>query len=1076
MTDRRTSADEDVLLLPPGLLRQLHPRRGGHPGTRIQALPAAPTWIPEKITEELAKDPGLVDRLADPGWRDRVRRHLDGEPDPRAAAALMLLLKVAPHLRRGIDLRNWRPVAGNIDVDGWVHAHGVAFAACALVEAGTLAFKVEAARPDWKLRLGHYGAVHWDLETAQRMRILLAAAPDEEFQDAVDRLAEHRTNPAQRVLVSYLVPTRLDWLDECGTDNTRGITWTLLCHTFSTPGQLAQEDVFNRENCSTGLFVTLADAAGEDALPLFLDALDRDRVYDKERRLVEVIGLMPYDAALQALLDRRAHPEVPTVLAKAMTRFPARALRLLAAEKSDLLAEHVRAHPEMTAALLPNLPNADRAAVEEVIAADPRVPDAAPDELPPLLADPPWTRKHKKAKPVVITGLTPPEGRELAWLDGEREAWAASPTVRNEYWRLGPDTDWDLKVKEYRTTGRDWDDLFPQAPEEVVRPLLAGWEEPEYHYWSEADVPWVRSVLGRYGADAIPLALAAAWANPAACGKLLGPCLGADVAAEAAALLAKKAGRRPAVAWLGRHGVAAARYLFAPALGKAGKDRRNAEAALHVIASDTGIGPVVAEARAAGDEVGDAIEALLNADPLEKLPAKIPVPREWAAVGALPQLLLRGGERTLPAEAAGHVVTMLAMSKQGEVYAGVEAVREMCDPRSLEEFSWALFERWELHGSPVADRWALAQLGWLGGDETVRRLTPLIRTWPTAGGIHKATVGLDALGAIGTEVALMHLHGISRNAPSKSLKRRAQDKIQEIADGLGLDAERLADRLVPDFGLDADGTMTLDYGPRRFTVGFDHTLAPFVLDEDGQYLKTLPKPSAKDDQELAPAAHQRFTAVKKEARSAATEQIRRLERAMATRRRWTAAEFHHHFVSHPLIWNVARRLVWLADGRAFRIAEDRSFADVNDDALTLADGAEIGIAHPLDLGDEVKLWREVFEDYELTQPFPQIGRPTHALTDEEREAGRLIRFEGTTVRSVWLFGLSWRGWLRESPRLLSRPLPGTGRALVELHPGLAPHDPEEVPEQRLDAIRLNGTGDPDPIAVSEIIGDLARMQ
>ncbi|MDL4776800.1 DUF4132 domain-containing protein [Actinomadura xylanilytica] len=1076
MADHRTAADEDVLLLPSSLRRQLHPRRGGHPGTRIQPLPAAPTWIPEKIAKELGKDPGLVDRLADLDWRDRVRRHLEGEPDPMGAAALRLLLEVAPSARRGKDLGNWRPVVWNIDVDGWVHAHGVAFAACALVETGTLDFEVEAAGRDWKLRLDRDGAIHWDLEVAQRMRILLAAASDEEFQDAVDRLAEHRTNPVRKVLVSYLVPTRLDWLEECGADDTWGIAWTLLCHTFSTPGRLAQEDVFNRENCSTGLFVTLADAAGEDALPLFLDALDRDRVYGKEKRLVEVIGLMPYDGAFQALLDRRSRPEVPTVLAKAMTRFPARALRLLAAGRSDLLAEHVRAHPEVTAALLPDIPDAERAAVEEVIAADPRVPDAAPDELPPLLVDPPWTRKRKKAKPVVITGLTPPEGRELAWLDGERDAWAASNPVRNQFWRIPADTDWGLKVKEYRTSGRNWDDLFPQGPEEVVRPLLADWKEPEYHYWSEADVPWVGSVLGRYGTDAIPLALSAARVAPAACGKLLGPCLSADVAALAAALLAKKAGRRPAVAWLGRHGVAAARYLFAPALGKAGKDRRNAEAALHVIASDTGIGPVVAEARAAGDEVGDAIEALLNADPLEKLPSKIPVPGEWAAVGALPQILLRGRERALPAEAAGHVVTMLAISKQGEVYAGVEAVREMCDPRSLEDFAWELFERWELHGSPVPDGWALAQLGWLGGDETVRRLTPLIRTWPTAGGIHKATVGLDALGTIGTEIALMHLHGISRKAPSKSLKRRAQDKIQEIADGLGLDAERLADRLVPDFGLDADGTMVLDYGPRSFTVGFDHTLTPFVLDGDGKRLKSLPKPSAKDDQELAPAAHQRFTAVKKEARSAATEQIRRLERAMATRRRWTAAEFQDHFVSHPLIWNVARRLVWLADGRGFRIAEDRSFANVNDDALTLAGSAEIGIAHPLDLGDEVKLWREVFEDYELSQPFPQIDRPTYALTDEEWQAGRLIRFEGTTVRSVWLFGLSWRGWLRESPRLLSRPLPGTGRALVELHPGLAPHDPEEVPEQRLAAIRLNGTGDLDPVAVSEIIGDLARMQ
>lgn len=67
--------------------------RGSSHGGRIQPLPAAPTWFPERTAEALARDPGLVDRLADPGWRDRVRRHLDGAPDPMAAAAVMLMIE-----------------------------------------------------------------------------------------------------------------------------------------------------------------------------------------------------------------------------------------------------------------------------------------------------------------------------------------------------------------------------------------------------------------------------------------------------------------------------------------------------------------------------------------------------------------------------------------------------------------------------------------------------------------------------------------------------------------------------------------------------------------------------------------------------------------------------------------------------------------------------------------------------------------------------------------------------------------------------------------------------------------------
>ena len=90
------------------------------------------------------------------------------------------------------------------------------------------------------------------------------------------------------------------------------------------------------------------------------------------------------------------------------------------------------------------------------------------------------------------------------------------------------------------------------------------------------------------------------------------------------------------------------------------------------------------------------------------------------------------------------------------------------------------------------------------------------------------------------------------------------------------------------------------------------------------------------------------------------DQIRRLESAMVTRRRWTAGEFRRLFVDHPLIWHLARRLVWVAEDDAkatpFRVAEDRTFADAGDDTLTLPEHTGIGIAHPLELDAALGAW------------------------------------------------------------------------------------------------------------------------
>ncbi|WP_026405397.1 DUF4132 domain-containing protein, partial [Actinomadura rifamycini] len=288
-------------------------------------------------------------------------------------------------------------------------------------------------------------------------------------------------------------------------------------------------------------------------------------------------------------------------------------------------------------------------------------------------------------------------------------------------------------------------------------------------------------------------------------------------------------------------------------------------------------------------------------------------------------------------------------------------------------------------------------------------------------------------------------------------------------------------------------------GARRFTVGFDEQLKPTVTDDGGTVRKSLPKPGVKDDPDLAPAAHKRFAALKKDVRTVAADQIARLERAMVDRRRWSAAEFRDLLAGHPLVGHLVRRLVWLAedDGRpitAFRVAEDGTFADAADDAFVLPDTARVGIAHPVHLGDGVKAWSELFADYEILQPFPQLARPVHALTGDERETGRLARFEDLTVPSGAVLGLVDRGWERAAPQdagvepWISRRLAPDRVLVVDLEPGIPVGSPDLLGDQRLAGVRLarhpgappRGTdpsprGDLDPVLASEVLADLASL-
>ncbi|TDD94784.1 DUF4132 domain-containing protein [Actinomadura rubrisoli] len=1086
--------DEDVLTLPDAWRAALHPRRGGTPGPEIKIGPSA-VEAARKLVDRTggAVESLLAAQAGDPELAEAARRHRDGTPDPAGAAA------VAAVTATSIDSPGG-PAVHRAFIDSWTAEHGIGFAACAAVELSRMAGQ-RVRGGGWNgLSLGvayREGLGGAGQEPLRRVRSLLAQAGDRGHEEAAERLAAYRSAPATRWLVSYLVPTRRDWLEECLADGAgpdRGHRWLKLCAVDDAALLGNPPPRLSWNETSLGVLATMADAMGPDVLAVLLRTADSGRLDSRELKIVfETVAVLPTDEAFQALLERLDRKHARPALVAAMNRFPVRAVRLLAAagssEATALLREHLPVHAEVVAAALPGLPAEVRAAVEPIAASFVRLPEAPAEDVPGVLARPAWERPDLP----VMAGLEPPAGR-IFWADGRREEWLGADLTSL---RAPEDPDWEALSARYRAGGtpREAAELMVHGPDDVVRPLLAGWKVA---HWSGTR-DWMRSLIARYGLDSYPAAMGAAKANTSHT-RLLMPFAHADVALIMADWL-RKSGWQGDIAreWFDWHGTGGVPLLVPAALGKAAARRRSAEIALRHVDATHGRAAVVDAARAVhGDEAADAIGLLLAAHPVETGLVRPPKIGDWADPAALPQVLLRGRERALPQAATRRLIELLALP---DPY-GLDEVWEACDPESLAEFGWALFQRWRDAGGPSKESWALAQLGRSGDDETVRRLTPVIRAWPGEGGHRYAVTGLGVLAGIGSDVALTHLHGIAQKVKFTGLKVEAQARIEKVADRLGLSTEQLADRLVPDFGLDADGTLTLDYGPRRFVVGFDEHLKPVVSDEDGKRRKALPSPGAKDDPELAPAAHKAFAALKKDVRTVASDQLHRLERTMVAQRRWTTDEFSGFIVHHPLVWHLARRLVWIADDgdttSLFRIAEDRTLADADDDAFTLPGSARVGIAHPVTMGEAVETWSEVFADYEILQPFPQLGRAVHTLTDEERASGRLERFEKLNVPFGKVLGLVRLGWERGVPQgggnemWISRRVAGDRYVMIDLDPGIPAMEPgangdhqvlERVwlgrePEEY--AFRTAGEppprfGELDRVTASEILADLTGL-
>ncbi|MBE1537233.1 DUF4132 domain-containing protein [Actinomadura algeriensis] len=1058
--------DETVLALPDAWLRALHPRRGGVPVPVAQPVRTAPRRARELVDEHAAGIGSLTaGGYGDPALADAARRYLAGKADPAGAAAVALVSAgTRPESRR----------ASRAIFDAWIVEHGLAFAACALVELGRTSLDRE--RPGDRI-----GAVHLpggespriDGALRQRARALLAAAGDGEYDEAVRRLEGHRATVATRALVAYLVPTRQDWVAESCAEveagkDMRNLRWLTLYSIgeplgpewFASP--LAR---LRYDEAHPSLLATLIDGVGAGVLPYLLDtARETNLSRADHRNLFDAVGLLPTDEAFRALLDRRDGEHARRALLAAMRRFPVRALRLLAAADArglpgDLLVEHVRAHPRTVEEVLPALPAEVRTVVERVAASQARVPDAPPAAVPDALADPVWRRPAVKP---VMAGLEPSATRATEWRDGEREEWLATETPRIP---VPADPHWERLAESCRSGSNSLEEaqLLLHGPENLLRPFLAGWSG----YFGDDGRAHMRVLVARHGREVYDAATRLADLEPALNGDVLLPFLDAATAARACGWAVRRAPVDEAgLAWLDRHGTGAVPFLVPEALGGKVRPRRAAETGLRRIAARCGVDEVVA---AAPPRTREAIRTLLAAHPAETGLVAVGEPGDWADPAVLPQVLLRGRERALPAGATRALLELLTLPASATADA-IGGVRDACDPESVAAFGLAVFDRWLAAGGESKQVWALDQLGVTGDDGTVRRLAPLVRAWGDGGGVARAVHGLDALAGIGSDAAMGALYEIALKTKSSKLWKEARRKFDRAAADRGLTPERFADRLVPDFGLDAAGSMVLDYGPRRFTVGFDEWLKPFVADESGRPRKSLPKPGAKDDPGRAPAAHAAFTTLKREVRAVATDQCRRLQRAMTAGRRWEAAEFRDHVAGHPLVRHLARRLVWTAhDGAAtavFRVAEDGTFADVRDDAFTVADSARIGLPHPLRLGAEaVAAWSEVFADYEILQPFPQLGRPVIVLTERERDGDRLERFAGVRLTEADVLALWRRGWNTDSRSRFERTIAGVHRVHAEVE--------SRGDDQIIGTVRLGGGartfGELDPVLLSETL-------
>ena len=418
-----------------------------------------------------------------------------------------------------------------------------------------------------------------------------------------------------------------------------------------------------------------------------------------------------------------------------------------------------------------------------------------------------------------------------------------------------------------------------------------------------------------------------------------------------------------------------------------------------------------AEAPAAGGSIVEQATELTKGSKLKKL--------SWLLTDDLPKLRRNDGSR---AEDVIRDAIVLSYCELGRVGRSDTAAKfsEDLDKADLQKLACEVYERWFSAGAQAKHKWVLSFAAVFGGTAMTPRLQRAIHDWPEH---QRGAIACDAVMALALSTdpaAIVIVDGLSRKFKFRQVNQAAAQALENAARELGITAEELADRIVPDLGFGKDGKRTFDYGKRSFTVSLTPTLELQIVNDQGKTVKSMPAPGKTDDA-IAADAYEAFKTMKKQIKATVTAQRARLESALSAARFWDTERWQSLFVENPIMHQFAMSLIWgvYEDGKltdTFRYMEDGSFNTVDEEEYALPGKALIGLVHPVELDeDTLEGWKQQLEDYEITQSVDQLSRQVFVL-DESRAGEKVLEdFGGKKLNGLSLSGkLLGQGWYRGS--------------------------------------------------------------
>jgi len=332
----------------------------------------------------------------------------------------------------------------------------------------------------------------------------------------------------------------------------------------------------------------------------------------------------------------------------------------------------------------------------------------------------------------------------------------------------------------------------------------------------------------------------------------------------------------------------------------------------------------------------------------------------------------------------------------------------------------ALVQQWIASEGEPKQRWALRLLPGHADDRVVDALVSAVQAWNRPR-LQRAAAAVEHLGEVDSLYALLRVQQISESRSLKDqVQRTARIALRAAAARRKMSVPELFDELTPDFGLGQGLTVTV--GPQSYRVELQGDLSLRVINDKNKASKTIP---AVKDEALKPeweAATAQLKTLATSLKTVVKQQAPRMLAALVSGKRWPLDRWQRLFVAHPLLRIVGRSLIWRAEDApglartSFRLAEDFSLVDVEDETVALPAGCSISLWHPATAQPgEREAWQAYMADYELDALVDQLGACAEQPAPGQFKNGMLLPPAPITLAQEQLGGLLKKFGYRPGP-------------------------------------------------------------